>query len=63
MMKEFAKAISEESWIRFEQTGDVREYLKYTACTSEKKLDCKKEISNDPDGDSDRNCVVDNANR
>ncbi len=63
MVKEFVKPISEESWIRFEQTGDVREYLKYTACTSEKKLDCKKEINNDPKRDSDRNCVIDNANR
>ncbi|MDD5937222.1 MAG: hypothetical protein PUC65_16925 [Clostridiales bacterium] len=62
-MKERNKAISEESWERFEQTGDVREYLKYTACTSERKLDCKKEIKNEPDGDSYGDCLGNDANR
>lgn len=53
----------EESWIRFEQTGDVREYLNYTACTREKKLDHKKEIKNDPDGNCDGDSTGHDANR
>lgn len=53
----------EESWIKFEKTGAVIEYLNYTACTREEKLGCKKEIKNDPDGYGNRNCVVNDANR
>ena len=52
---------NEEFWKKFEQTGGVREYLDYTACTSEIKLDNKKEIRNDPNGYSNRDCVSDNA--
>ena len=53
----------EESWKMFEKTGGVREYLNYTACTSEGKLERKKEIKNDSNGYSNRDCVSNNANR
>lgn len=54
---------NEEFWEKFEQTGAIQEYLNYTACTSEKPFDNKKEIKNDPDGYGNRDCISDNAHR
>ena len=54
---------NEESWKRFEQTGAIKEYLNYTACTSEKTLDSKKERKNDPNGYGNRDCISNNAHR
>lgn len=53
----------EESWLKFEQTGDIMAYLHYTACTSEDKTGYKKERTNDSDGNSDGNCSCNNTNR
>lgn len=54
---------NDESWKRFEETGGIREYLDYTACTREGDLDYKKEKQNDPNGYCNRDCVSSNANR
>ena len=54
---------NEEFWKRFEQTGDVKDYLNYTACTSERELDTKKEIRDDRHGYSNRDCVSNNSYR
>lgn len=52
-----------ESWKKFEKTGDVRAYLNYTACTREEKPDRHKEKVNDSDNNSDGTCVSDHAHR
>lgn len=53
----------EESWNRFEKTGSIREYLKYTACTTEDELAAKKETKNDRNGYGNRDRTGNNVNR
>lgn len=44
-------------WKRFEKTGDVRDYLNYTACTREMFLE-DEERDNDRDNYRERNGIV-----
>lgn len=54
---------SSKYWSIFEQTGSIRDYLNYTACTSEGDLKTEKEIKNDRFDQCDRDRISNHANR
>lgn len=54
---------NEEFWKVFEQTGDIKDYLNYTACTREREPETKKETRDDRYGYSYRDCISNNTHR